>query len=140
MTADVKLPHRPLTDATDLAGRCLLASLFVIEGWNKLQSYAGSAAYMDKFGLPGQLLPLVIALEIGAGLMLAIGWQTRWAALALAIFSAAAAILFHSNFGDRAQLLQFEKNLALAGAFLVVAAHRPGGYSIDARDKSSRNG
>jgi putative oxidoreductase len=130
-------PQHTLAEATDLLGRTLLASLFVIEGWNKVQAYAPSFTYMEKFGVPGQLLPLVIALEIGAGLMLVLGWKTRWAGLALAIFCVATALMFHWKPGDRAQLLQLEKNLALAGALLLFAARGAGAWALDSRRRST---
>ncbi len=118
------------SNVTLLVGRLLLAALFVLEGWSKLRGYAGAAAYMDKFGVPGALLPLVIAAEIGGGLCLATGWQTRLAALALAGFCLLAAVLFHANIGDRNQLLHFEKDLAIAGGLLVLAATGAGSWSL----------
>ena len=126
-----------LNAAALLLGRLLLASLFVLEGWGKMKGYAGAVAYMEKFGVPGLLLPLVIVAEIGCGLAIAIGWQTRWAALALAIFSIAAALIFHINFADRNQILHFEKDLAIAGGFLVLCALGAGTWSIDGRQNKS---
>jgi putative oxidoreductase len=113
------------------AGRLLLAALFILEGWSKLGGYDAAVAYMDRYGLPGVLLPGVIALELGAGLMIAVGWQTRLAALALAGFCIAAAVLFHNQLSDRFQLLQFEKNLAIAGGLLVLAVAGGGRWSVD---------
>ena len=120
-------------DAALLVGRLLLAVLFVLEGWGKLRGYAGAAGYMDKFGIPGQLLPLVILAEIGGGLCIAAGWQSRWAALALAAFSVIAAVVFHANFADRNQVLHFEKDLAIAGGLLILFACGAGSWSIDGR-------
>ena len=114
-----------------LVGRLLLAALFLLEGWGKLRGYDGAVGYMQKFGVPGQLLPLVIAAEIGGGLCLALGWQARWAALALAGFTILAALQFHQNFADRNQLLHFEKDLAIAGGLLVLFACGPGVWSLD---------
>ena len=119
-----------------LVGRLLLAALFVLEGWGKLRGYAGAAGYMQAFGVPGQLLPLVIAAEIAGGVCIAVGWQTRWAALALAGFSIAAALLFHINFADRNQILHFEKDLAIAGGFLALFACGPGAWSLDGRNRA----
>ena len=86
---------------------------------------------MDRYGVPGALLPAVIALELGCGLLIAVGWQTRIAALALAGFCVAAAVLFHNQLFDRNQLLHFEKDLALAGGLLVLAVAGGGRWSVD---------
>lgn len=122
-----------LQSAAELAGRALLGLLFVLEGFGKLSAYGAAAAYMTAFGLPAQLLPAAIALEIGAGLLVIIGWHTRLAALGLAAFCAIAAAVFHTRFGDRNQLIHFGKDLALAGAFLVLWARGPGPLSLDGR-------
>ena len=126
----------PLNAAALLLGRLLLASLFILEGWGKLKGYTGAVGYMEKFGVPGQLLPLVIAAELAGGLCIAIGWQAKWAALALAGFSIAAALIFHNNFADRNQLLHFEKDLAIAGGFLVLFVFGPGAWSLQHRGKT----
>src|SRR5471030_2568734 len=102
-------------DAAALAGRLLIAALFLIDGWSKVRGYAPAVAYMEKFSVPGVLLPAVIGVELGGGLLLVAGWQTRLAALALSAFCILAALLFHSNFDDRNQLLHFQKDLAIAG-------------------------
>jgi putative oxidoreductase len=124
-------PSEPLA-ATGLAvGRLLLASLFILEGWSKIRGYEAAAAYMDRYGVPALLLPAVIALELGGGLMLAVGWRTRLASFALAVFCIAAAVLFHNQLGDRGQLLHFEKDLAIAGGLLVLAVAGAGRWSLD---------
>jgi putative oxidoreductase len=87
---------------------------------------------MEAYGVPALLLPLALAVELGAGLMIAFGYATRLAALALAGFCLLAALVFHTGFGERNQLLHFEKDLALAGAFLVLAARGAGAFSLDA--------
>lgn len=121
-----------MKDTTVLAGRLLLALIFVISGWGKIGGYAGTQQFMESMGVPGALLPLVIALELGGGLAVAVGLLTRYAALALAAFSLLAAFTFHTDFASQAQFISFMKNLAIAGGFLVLAAHGAGAYSIDA--------
>jgi putative oxidoreductase len=121
-----------IVEAAALAGRLLLAAIFLHEAWSKLTGYSGALAYMQAFGLPGQLLPLAIATEMGCGLLVVLGFYTRAAALILAGFCVATAVLFHINLGDRNQLLHFEKDLAIAGAFLVLFAHGSGAWSFDA--------
>ncbi|MEC9367484.1 MAG: DoxX family protein [Pseudomonadota bacterium] len=114
-------------------GRVLLSLIYVWSGAAKLIGYAGTAQYMESKGVPGLLLPLVILTELGGGLAVLVGWQTRWAALALAGFTLLAALLFHFDFGDRMQSIQFMKNLGLAGGFLLLAAAGPGALSLDGK-------
>lgn len=117
-------------------GRLLLATIFLLEGWSKLRGYDAAAAYMTRFGVPGALLPAVIAVEIVGGLMIAAGWQTRVAAAGLAIFCILAAVLFHANLADRNQLLHFEKDLAIAGGLLVLAVAGAGRWSLTSDPRS----
>lgn len=117
----------------NLVGRILLAPIFLIAGVSKIAGYAGTVSYMTSAGVPGTLLPLVIVLEVGGGLALLLGWKTRWAALALAVFTLVAALLFHFELGDRMQQIMFMKNLAIAGGLLFVAVYGAGALSLDAR-------
>lgn len=114
-----------------LLGRIGLSLIFIVSGWNKIGGYAGTQQYMEAMGVPGALLPLVIALELGGGLAMAAGLFTRWVALALAGFCVVAAVIFHSNLGDAMQAILFWKNLGLAGGLLTLAAHGAGSYSAD---------
>jgi putative oxidoreductase len=122
----------PAVDAAALAGRLLLAAIFLHEAAAKLTGYPAALAYMQAFGVPGQLLPLAIAVELSCGLLILLGYQTRVAALMLAGFCIVAAVLFHTRFGDRNQLLHFEKDLAIAGGLIVLFAHGAGAWSLDA--------
>ena len=119
-----------LSDIGDLFGRLLLASLFVSEAVSKLAAYGLATRYMAAFGVPAFLLPAAIVVELLGGLMIALGWQTRIAAAALAVFCLAAAAIFHTKFADHNQLIHFQKDLALAGAFLIVAARGAGPLSV----------
>jgi putative oxidoreductase len=114
-----------------LVGRLLLALIFVHEGWSIIGIYSSAAAYMQKFGVPGQLLPAVIALQLGGGLLIAAGLLTRAVAVAFAVFCVLTAALFHWQFADANQLLHFQKDLAIAGGFLVLAVSGPGHWSMD---------
>ena len=114
----------------NLAGRVLLAQLFLLSGFAKITGYAGTQAYMAAKGLPGALVPLVILLEVGGGLALVAGFQTRWAALALAIFSVLAGCIFHLVPSDHAQMLHFMKNLSIAGGLLILAQTGATGFAI----------
>lgn len=114
-------------------GRFLLALIFVQSGLTKITGYAATQGYMEAMGVPGVLLPLVIALEVLGGLAVMLGWQARIAAFLLAGFSLLSAVLFHANLGDPIQQIMFLKNLGLAGGFLMVVSHGAGAWSLDAR-------
>jgi putative oxidoreductase len=116
-----------------LLGRLGLSLIFIISGWGKIAGYAATQGYMASKGVPGELLPLVIALELGGGLAILAGAFTRWTAFALAAFSLVAAVIFHFDFADQMQAISFWKNAAIAGGFLMLAANGPGALSVDAR-------
>jgi putative oxidoreductase len=120
----------------NFAGRLLLAQLFLLSGFSKIMGYAGTQGYMAAKGLPGALLPVVILLEVGGGLALVIGFQTRWMALALAIFSVLTAFIFHLAPGDKMQMINFMKNLSIAGGLLVVAQTGATSFAVDARTRA----
>ena len=108
-----------------LAGRGLLVLLFVPAGVTKIIGPKPVLAHMAQEHVPGVLLPVVAAFEIGAGAALLIGWNTVFAAGALSLFCAATALVFHRNFAERAERASFAKDLALAGALAFVAAGAP---------------
>lgn len=116
-----------------LLGRVGLSLIFIISGWGKIAAYAATQGYMASKGVPGALLPLVIALELGGGLAILSGVFTRWVALALALFSLVSALIFHADFGDQMQAINFWKNVAMAGGFLMLAAHGPGALALESR-------
>ena len=118
--------------AAALFGRLLMSALFLQEAWSKVAAYSMTRLNMQAFGVPTELLPLAIGFELGCGLLILFGYQTRIAALLLAGFCVATAILFHTRFADRNQLLHFEKDLAIAGGFLMVFALGSGAWSLDA--------
>lgn len=118
---------------SSVVARVLLAHIFILAGMNKIMGYAGTQGYMESVGVPGMLLPLVILVEVGAGLALVAGWQTRWAAYALAGFTVVSAVIFHSNLGDQVQMIMFMKNLAITGGLLLLAEHGAGAFSLDNR-------
>ena len=120
-----------LTDAGLLAGRLLLVFIFLHESIGLVGNYAGAAAYMQKSGVPSLLLPAVIALQLGGGLLIATGAMTRFTALLFAGFCVLTAVLFHWQFADRNQLLHFQKDLAIAGGFVVLACCGAGNWSLD---------
>lgn len=124
-----------LSDTAELGGRILLSSLFVLSGLSKLGAYAATMGYMSAMGVPGALLPLVIATELLGGLAIAFGWKTRTAAFLLAGFSLLTALTFHTHFADQTQMIMFMKNVSIAGAFLILTARGAGRLSLDGRSR-----
>jgi len=114
-------------------GRVLLATMFFMAGLSKITGYAGTQGYMEAMGVPGMLLPLVIALEVIGGLAIMLGFKTRLVAFALAGFSIVSAVLFHADFSDQMQMTMFMKNISIAGGFLILVAQGPGAYALDNR-------
>ena len=90
---------------------------------------------MNAMGVPGNLLPLVIALEVLGGAAILVGWQTRIAAVLFAGFSVVSAAIFHSDFSDQNQMIHFLKNVSIAVGFLFLIVHGAGTYSMDSRKK-----
>lgn len=117
-------------------GRVLIAAIFVMSGFSKITGYAGTQGYMEAVGVPGALLPLAILLEIGGGLAVIVGWQTRLFAFLLAGFTLVAGFLFHFDPADQMQFIMLTKNIAIAGGFLFLVAFGPGAYALDNRNKS----
>jgi len=118
---------------SQLLARIFLGHIFLLAGVSKINTYEGTQGYMDAMGVPGVLLPLVILLEIAGGLMIIVGWKSKWASIALALFTVVAAAIFHSNFADQTQMILFMKNIAIVGGFLLLAVHGAGAYSLDNR-------
>lgn len=115
-----------------LVARLMLALIFIIEGWSKLGDYAGTVQYMAGYGVSGMFLPLVIITELGGGLLIAFGFQARLAALALAGFCILTALLFHTNSSNADDFIHFNKDIAIAGGFLLILAFGAGEWSVDA--------
>jgi len=122
-----------LRNTAELAGRILLMTLFLLSGLGKLGAYAATAGYMTSVGVPGALLPLVIATEVLGSIAILLGWQTRLVSLLLAGFTLLSAVLFHNNLADQMQMIMFFKNVSITGAFLMLAANGAGALSLDAR-------
>jgi len=111
-----------------LLARVMLAYIFVVSGVTYIGQYAGVADYMQSNGVDSRLLPLVIATELGGGLLVLVGLKTRWAAIALFGFCLLTALLFHM--GDD-QTIELRKNIAMAGGYLALAIFGPGQWSVD---------
>jgi len=136
---EVNIMNQPiLTAATRMTGRVLMSAIFIMAGISKLGAYAATQGYMESMGVPGALLPLVILLELGGGLTVVLGWQTRISAFLLAGFCIASALIFHASFGDQMQSILFMKNMAMAGGFLFLVEGGAGAWSLDARRQATR--
>jgi putative oxidoreductase len=125
-----------------LIGRVLMAWLFIPAGWGKIFGFAGVAGYIASKGvpMPEVCAAIAIAAELGLGLLLLVGWQARWAALGLAIFVAVITPVFHGYWAlPEAQVMMqkqaFNKNIAIVGGLLALAAFGAGRFSLDGRRK-----
>jgi putative oxidoreductase len=120
-----------------IAGRLLLAALFLLSGLSKIGASAATIAYISSKGLPFPVFvyALTIAVEVGGGVLLLTGTKARSVSILLAVFTVAAAVIFHSQFSDPNQAAHFLKNLAIVGGLLQIAAAGAGRFSIDARQK-----
>jgi putative oxidoreductase len=128
----------PLLDWAELLGRVALALLFLWSGYTKFAYMDANIGYMKAYGMPAADLLIWPAalLEVVGGAMIALGWKTRWAALALAFFTLVAMFIFHAYWSVPAdqvqnQQIHFMKNLAIGGALLFVFAHGSGRYSVE---------
>ncbi|MBS0423618.1 MAG: DoxX family protein [Proteobacteria bacterium] len=122
---------------SQFVARLFLAQIFLLSGIFKISGYASTQGYMEAMGIPGMLLPLVILLEVGGGLAIIAGWQTRLVSIVLAVFTLAAAVIFHNNLADQMQMIMFMKNIAITGGFILLAVHGAGSYSLDNRRTQS---
>ncbi len=108
--------------------RVLVAYIFIVAGYGKISGYEATAGYMEAMGVPSALLPLTILVELGGGLAMLLGFQTRFAAFGLAVFSLITAFIFHGGAEDAINLM---KNLSIAGGLFFVMLHGAGKLSID---------
>ena len=125
-------------DGAALVGRILLALLFIISGFAKIGGFDETSGYIASKGLPMPqvLTALTILVELGGGILLAVGWKARWAALAIAVFTLLAAFLFHNFWtvtgpARMGEFNNFWKNISIVGGMLMVVAFGPGRYSVD---------
>lgn len=121
-----------------LVGRVLLALIFIIAGFGKITGFEGTVGYMQAYNMPMTQILAVIAIiiELGGGIMIAVGWKARWGAAALFIFVLVASFVFHAFWtvpADQAQLqnIMFMKNLAIMGGMLYIIAYGSGPLSVD---------
>jgi putative oxidoreductase len=123
-----------------LVARVLLAALFIVFGVRSIVAFAVSAAYFAKLGFPVPMAftVLSIAIQLGAGMLLVLGWQTRHAAWLLVAYVLVATAAAHRYWEfdpaySLGQLGNFYKNLAIVGGLMLLASFGPGKLSIDRR-------
>ncbi|MBB3917761.1 DoxX family protein [Rhizobium fabae] len=116
-------------------GRLLLAIMFIISGFGKIMAPEATQGYIASVGLPLPLLSylLAIAVELGGGILLIVGYQTRIVSLAVAAFTLVTALVFHNDFADQNQMIHFLKNISITGGLLQVTAFGAGALSLDGR-------
>lgn len=118
-----------------LLGRVLISLIFILAGYSKLTGIAGTAGWFASIGLPVPTVTAVLVgvVELVGGLAILVGWQTRIAAIVIALFTLGATAIAHMDFSDGTQVLFLQKNLAIAGGLLFLAVFGPGAYSLDRR-------
>jgi putative oxidoreductase len=126
---------RDSTQYLPFVGRALIGGIFIFSGLGKLGSYAGTTAAITAVGLPFAPLGFVVAIavEIGVGFLLLVGYRARFAALILAIWCVVTAIFFHRNFANQNMMIHFLKNMMIAGGLLQIAHFGAGRLSTDMR-------
>jgi len=130
-----------------LTGRLLIAFIFIFAGFGKLTGFEGTVGYIASKGMPLPALAAVAAtlIELGGGIMLAVGWKARWAAAAMLVFTAMTAVIFHNFWAvgaDQAQnqMIHFMKNLSMMGGLLFVVVYGSGPISVGGEHKARYGG
>jgi putative oxidoreductase len=131
-----------MQDTLALIGRLLIAYLFLPTGINKLMNFAGPVGYITSKGVPMPEVAAAIAIfvEVGLTILLVLGWKTRWVAAAMAVYVLVISPIFHNYWAlpaaqMTAQKINFDKNLAIVGGFLLLVAYGAGRWSIDGRNR-----
>lgn len=121
-----------------LVGRVLLALIFIFAGFGKITGFDGTVGYIEAYDVPMAQLAAIVAIvvELGGGIMIAVGWKARWAAAALFIFVLIASVIFHAFWAVEAsqvrlQNIMFMKNIAIMGGMLYIMVHGSGPMSVD---------
>lgn len=129
-----------LDAALALFARIMMAGIFLWDAWLIANNPQGTSAYMEQFGVPGVLMPVAALFQLAAGALLVVGWKTRPAAVLLAGYAVATAVIFHARPDDAGELLHFGKNFAMAGGFLFLCLAGPGRWSVDGWPGKSSGG
>jgi putative oxidoreductase len=121
--------------AAILVGRILLSIMFILAGFSKLTAISATAGWFGSIGLPAPTVTAVVVglVELVGGLAIVVGYQTRIAAIVIALFTVGATLIAHLDFADMTQQLFFMKNLSITGGLLILAAVGAGSLSVDGR-------
>ena len=120
-----------MSNILDLIGRIFISLVFLFSGINKIGNYEGTIGWMESLGMPGIFLIPAIILEIGAPILIMIGYKVKISAALLSLFCVATAIIFHNDFSDQMQFVSFMKNIALAGGFLFIVINGAKDFSLE---------
>ena len=120
-----------MTNILDLVARVFISLIFLLSGINKIGNYEGTVGWMESLGMPGIFLIPAIILEIGAPILIMIGYKVKISAALLSVFCVTTAIIFHSDFSDQMQFISFMKNISLAGGFLFIVVNGAKDFSLD---------
>jgi len=120
-----------MTNILDLIGRIFISLVFLLSGFNKIGNYEGTIGWMESFGMPGIFLIPAIILEVGAPILIIIGYKVKISAALLSLFCIATAVIFHNDFSNQMQFVSFMKNIALAGGFLFLVVNGAKDFSLD---------
>ena len=120
-----------MTNILDLIGRIFISLVFLLSGFNKIGNYEGTIDWMESFGMPGIFLIPAIILEVGAPILIIIGYKVKISAALLSLFCIATAVIFHNDFSNQMQFVSFMKNIALAGGFLFLVVNGAKDFSLD---------
>jgi len=123
-----------------LLGRIFLSSIFLMSGFKKITSFAGTQQYMEGNSMPIAAFFLVgaIILEVFGGLSVLLGYKARWGAFALVIFLIPATLIFHTQLSDQMQMIMFMKNIAILGGLFMILSYGSGSMSIDSRSPTPK--
>jgi putative oxidoreductase len=120
-----------MSNILDLVGRIFISLVFLLSGINKISNYEATVGWMESLGMPGIFLIPAIILEIGASILIMIGYKVKISAALLSLFCVTTAIIFHNDFSDQMQFVSFMKNIALAGGFLFIVINGAKDFSLD---------
>ena len=120
-----------MTNILDLVGRIFISLVFLLSGINKIGNYEGTIGWMESLGMPGIFLIPAIILEIGAPILIMVGYKVKISATLLSLFCLATAIIFHTDFSNQMQFVSFMKNIALAGGFLFLVINETKEFSLE---------
>ena len=120
-----------MTNILDLVGRIFISLVFLLSGINKIGNYEGTVGWMESLGMSGFFLIPAIIFEIGAPILIMVGYKVKISAALLSLFCVTTAVIFHNDFSNQMQFISFMKNIGLAGGFLFLVVNGAKDFSLD---------